>query len=230
MIEPEVPENERRGIGDNQPPSPIEALVAEQRESQAQYEERRDEVLASLTAKAVTDRVSAGEAGDLLKITRSIVDTLTEQRAARTKPYREAADKAKAVFDTWIDPLLVAEKELSDRLNSWMRDEDARAAAQQAEQANLLGDINDGPKSTSPIGNRPSQAKSPVIAQGGYGTKVVKKTKTAFTVVDVRAVPDFILNSSTVHDAIISVAKSMARHNPDIPGIKKTTEEEAGIR
>ena len=51
-----------------------------------------------------------------------------------------------------------------------------------------------------------------------------------YRVVDVRAVPDFILNSSTVHEAIAQVAKSLAKHMPEIPGIEVTSETDNQVR
>ena len=229
MIEPEVPEA-GGGMGHNQPPSPIDTLVAEQREGQAPFEERRDEIIAALNKKQVQDRISAGEAGDLLGIVKAFSDRLSGERVERTKPYRDAADQAKAVYDGFIDPLEVAADELLERLNTWNREEKARAKAQQREQEAMLGDVAKGPAVTSPVPAQPRKKAKKVVARGDYGNKVVATDVASYEVVDVRAIPDHILNTTAVHDAIIQVVKSMAKHFPDVPGVKKTVTEETRIR
>ena len=59
---------------------------------------------------------------------------------------------------------------------------------------------------------------------------VTQADKKVYRVSDISQVPDFIMNSPTVHDAIIAVVKSMAKHMPDIPGIETTTETDNKIR
>lgn len=229
MIEPEVPEA-GGGMGHNQPPSPIEMLVNEQRDGQTPYEDRRDEIIGALGAKDVVDRISAGEAGDLLAIVKAFRDKMSGERVERTKPYREAADKAKAVHDEFVEPLIEAADDLLARLNRWNREEKRRRDEQQAEQAAILGDVAKGPAVTSPVPPKPRAKAKTVVARGDYGTKVVDTTTTAYKVTDVRAIPDHILNTTAVHDAIIQVVKSMAKHFPDVPGVEKTTVEGTGIR
>ena len=65
---------------------------------------------------------------------------------------------------------------------------------------------------------------------GDLGARVSTVDKKIYRVVDVRAVPDFILNSPTVHEAIVQVVKSMAKHMPVIAGIETTTATDNPIR
>src|SRR3546814_21150828 len=60
---------------------------------------------------------------------------------------------------------------------------------------------------------------------GALGATVSKVERKIYRVVDVRAVPDLILNSKTVHEAIVAVAQSMSKHMPSIEGIEITTEK-----
>src|SRR3546814_14570688 len=61
---------------------------------------------------------------------------------------------------------------------------------------------------------------------GDLGATVSQVERKIYRVVDVRAVPDLILNSKTVHEAIVAVAKSMSKHMPSIAGIEITTEND----
>src|SRR3546814_4686384 len=65
---------------------------------------------------------------------------------------------------------------------------------------------------------------------GDLGATVSQVERKIYRVVDVRAVPDLILNSKTVHEAIVAVAKSMSKHMPSIEGIEITTENDNQIR
>src|SRR3546814_13439207 len=63
MIPDETPTAPARGIGDNQPPSPIETLVAAQKEAQTTaLEERLAYIVGRADAKDIVDRETAGQA------------------------------------------------------------------------------------------------------------------------------------------------------------------------
>lgn len=230
MLEPErIPAANREVTSrDNQPPTPTSALVAEQREAMEPRKERLDYILERANAKQVTDRVTAGDAGDIIKIGREFLDIVEADRVARTKPYRDAADAAKAVADEFMDPLVDALAKLKARIDEWDAAEDARILAQQREQEQFFADaakhesVPDTCPAPAPRQPELKPAKRSKIV-GDLGARVHQVEEKTYRVVDVRAVPDMILNSETVKAAIIQVAKAMSKHMPKIDGIEITT-------
>src|SRR3546814_20041054 len=96
MIPDETPTAPARGIGDNQPPSPIETLVAAQKEAQTKaLEERLAYIVGRADAKDIVDRENAGQAGDIIKVANDFMAPIERDRIALTKPSRDPADAAK---------------------------------------------------------------------------------------------------------------------------------------
>lgn len=216
-----------RGIGDNLPPSPIETLVAAQREALTpEWRERLAYIVERANAKTVVDRETAGQAGDIIKVADEFRKIVDQDRIDRTRPYREAADRAKAVADEFLEPLDAAVAALRVRLNSWDREEDNRIKAQQAEQEAFFSKPDLTPGVQSPATPPPPAMKAAKRSKivGDLGARVTQAEVKHYTVVDVRAVPDFILQSDTVKAAIAIVARTMGKHMKEIPGIEITTE------
>src|SRR3546814_13040896 len=93
MIPDETPTAPARGIGDNQPPSPIETLVAAQKEAQTKaLEERLAYIVGRADAKDIVDRENAGQAGDLIKVANEFMAQLQRDRIALPRPSRDAPD------------------------------------------------------------------------------------------------------------------------------------------
>jgi hypothetical protein len=239
VIEPETtPQPRAAVIGDNQPPGPVETLVAAQREAQAPRKERLDYILEKALAKAVTDRETAGQAGDIIKIAGEFIEIVDDDRKARTKPYHDASAAGKAACDEFLEPLRDAVAKLKERINEWDAAEDARILAQQREQEAFFRTADPttaGVERTKAPGDVPKPgpdlrpAKRSRIV-GDLGARVHQVEEKTYTVTDVRAVPDVILNSPVVHAAICIVARQMARHMPKIPGIEVTTNKTTQVR
>jgi len=240
--------NPRAVVGGNQPPSPIEHLVDLQREAQTtEKRERLEYIVGRADAKKISDRETAGQAGDIIKVAGEFEKIVENDRIALTKPYRDAADAAKGECDQFLEPLRDAIERLRARLKEWSDAEDQRIAEQQAEQDRFFADPVADPPAQPDAKNEPDcqpaakpappppppstlkPAKRRKIV-GDLGARVSQIERKHYRVVDVRAVPDFILNSSTVHEAIVQVAKSMAKHMPEIAGIEVTTETDNQVR
>jgi len=229
--------------GHNLAPSPVDAVIAAQREAQTPAKsERIAYIVGKANAKAIVDRLTAGEAGDIIKVAREVEQALERDRIDLTKPYREAADAGKAECDRFLEPLRVAADTLAGRLEQWSAEEDKRIAEQAAEQDAFFAaqgpakeiDPNDtsiqwetrqgrseqrnGPDATAPP-LKPAR-RSKIV--GDLGARVTQAEIKHHRVTDIRAVPDFIMNSPTVHAAVIQVVRSMAKHLPTIPGIETT--------
>jgi hypothetical protein len=226
--------------GHNRPPSPVEALSSEQRDAVAVFQARRDEIVQSAMRKQVVDRATAGDAGDIIRIASEVKKRIDIDRVDRSKPYRDAADAAKGVVDEFWSPVDEALNDLRARLKAWTDAEDERIAAQQREQEEAMNRMRAAAPATqqqpvSPAGggttpqppagrtSAPPRAPAKRKIRGDLGATVSTVEKAEYRVTDVRAVPDWIMATPTVQDAIISVVKSIRRHAGDIPGIERIT-------
>lgn len=238
----EIAPRAQGGMGHNLPPSPIEMLVREQREAQDPKKDRLLEIIRHTDAKNVVDRETAGQAGDLIKIALAFEKLVDSDRIERTRPYRDAADAAKAECDQFLEPLREAVENLRARLKQWSDDEDERIEAQRKEQEEFFRTAKTEPPAETASEDTPAETPRPAPPPpnlkpakrraiiGDLGARVTQADKKVYRVSDISQVPDFIMNSPTVHDAIIAVVKSMAKHMPDIPGIETTTETDNKIR
>src|SRR3546814_14521116 len=92
MIPDETPTAPARGIVDNQPPSPIETLVAAQKEAPTTpLEERTYYSVGRAEAKDIDDRTTAGQAGDLNKIAKTLDEPIAK---FGTQPCGENMEKS----------------------------------------------------------------------------------------------------------------------------------------
>src|SRR3546814_14455850 len=66
------------------------------------------------------------------------MEPIERDRSALTKPYRDAADAAKATCDQFLQPLLDALDRLRARLKAWSDEEDERIEKRRAEQNAFL--------------------------------------------------------------------------------------------
>lgn len=232
------------GIGHNRPPANLamkEFVDAKQ--------ERRDEIIAAICRKQVSDRATCGDASDLISIAKKFGKLIEDERKSLTDPLREEAERTKAVADAFLEDLAEAMESLQRRVNKWTAEEDARIAAQKAEQEAELAamrakriidpDLERRADELSPFppfrqssDNQRAEVKPtrrrPI--RGDMGGKVTSAAVVTWTVDDVRAVPDWILNTPTVHDAIAAVAKSMSKHHKQIPGLTRHENTENRFR
>src|SRR3546814_20321719 len=86
------------------------------------------DVCSSDLAKDIVDRETAGQAGDIIKVANDFMAPIERDRIALTKPYRDAADAAKATCDQFLQPLLDALDRLRARLKAWSDEEIGRAS------------------------------------------------------------------------------------------------------
>lgn len=230
----------------NRPPSPVEALTAEQRDALLVFMPRRDELVAAAEKKNVFDRASAGDAADIIRIAREVYERIDADRRERTAPYRQAADAAKGVADEFWQPVVDALEALRDRVKAWTDAEDARIAEQKAEQERAMDAmrqaqrpapvVSAGGAETTPVPSA-RQYRQPDVRpaakrkiRGDMGATLSTVEKFEYHVTDIKLVPDWILATPTVHAAIVQVVKSMAKHVGDIPGIERTTITDNQIR
>lgn len=242
-------------VGHNQPPSPIEVLSAAQAEGLRPYEQRRDEFITAARKKQVTDRISAGDAGDIIRLAGEVWAKIDQERRERTDPYRKAADAAKGKADEFWEPVFAELRALRLRLKNWTDAEDKRIADQKAEQDAEMDRMRKAAAAPAPcdsageegseVTSSPVRSQDPAPAavplgdlkpayrrkiRGDLGATVATVERKEYHVVDIKLIPDWIMSTPTVHQAIIAVVKSMAKHAGPIPGIETTTVADNTIR
>lgn len=255
-----IPDEEQQGRpprDHNLPPDPVEVMRVAMPEALERFQKRRDEIIESANRKQVTDRFSAGDAGDIIGIADKVQKLIDAARRELTDPHHHARDLGKAIADEFWSSAEDALAQLRGRLQAWNDDEDKRIADQQAEQDAFMAKMqnsavvtaseqDDGrkaegrehidysapaspaaPPSASVPGMRPAKRRKIV---GDLGAVVSSADVTEYTITDIRLVPDFIMSSPTVHAAVKQVIKSMARHLGDIPGVEKTTSSAVRVK
>ncbi len=159
------------------------------------------------------------------------------------------AGVAKAIADEFWEPVEAEIRALRIRLKEWTDAEDKRIEDQQREQEQAMQQMREASSSTQapPDGStganatalveQPTPPPAPVgkpafrrRIRGDLGATVSTVEKWAYRVANVKKIPKWILDTPTVHNAIIQVVKSMAKHSGDIPGIERTAVTDNQIR
>lgn len=213
-------------IGHNLPPSDHERAIDEQVELLAGYEKRRDEFILAAERAVIRDRATVGDAGDVIHLANRVWSDIDEATKKLRAPFRATADRLKARVDDFWQPLIDAHQALQAKIDAWMVDEDKRIAEQRAEQDAILGGAPAIPGTAPSVAaTAPRVEPKPAAARpirGDLGSRVSRRADSVIEVVDVRAVPDFILQSPAVTEAIVSVVRAMAKAGTEIPGIRVT--------
>lgn len=202
---------------------------------------RRDEFVAAIQAKTVTDREKAGDGVDLISLAKKFANTVEDERKAITDPYREAAEAGKGVVDDFMVPLEEAMTALRARIDEWDAGEQSRIEAQRREQEEALRQMRQAPRATAKeiaehLTSSPSEAVPDLKpartrpVRGDLGGKMHQADVVTWTVDDVSLIPRHILETETVKRAICQVAKDNDKHTKSIPGMTRTVDKTNRIR
>jgi len=218
-------------IGHNRP-DPVRAVREETYELINHFQARRADILtASEKITEIKDRFKAGDAIDIIGIANKVWKRIEERRLEITRPYDDAVQSAIATMRNFWEPVEDAVARLKDLADRFQADGDARVAQQKAEQAAEEARLRAAAQQPRQVINyanpeRPKveqPAPAPVRQariRGDRGHQLIKRGKIEITVDNVRKVPLEILNSKRVQDAIIAVARDLAKHREAIPGLK----------
>ncbi|HEX9947374.1 MAG TPA: hypothetical protein VGA98_07535 [Allosphingosinicella sp.] len=223
MIEDEAP---AFGPGHNVPPSMMEDAVEAQRQALEPYRERRDELVRH-KARVVRDRQSAADAADVIRVASKVWKIIEAERLQRSNPYRETANAIAAAANEFWAPVEEVMIELRARIDAWDKAEEARIESQRREQAAELARLTAGaipPPAAPPIPARRQRIR------GDLGATITATDRQQFEIEDWRLLPDWLMDSVTVRNAILTVARTLAKHRGEIPGIRVSTVTETTIR
>lgn len=226
---PEIISNTGPNRGHNLPPSDHVTAVQDLDEALQPFADRRDQFVAAANRAVLRDRASIGDAGDIIHLARQVWEKIDLLAREARQPFRATAERIKARADEFWQPVFNAHDTLQARIDDWMAEENQRIEDQRAEQEAVLG----SPAPSAPtlrMAAMPgaSRTERPVVAaapkvqpiRGDLGSRVSRRQDVKIEVIDVHAVPDFILKSPAVTEAIIATVRAMAKAGTDIPGIR----------
>jgi hypothetical protein len=245
------------GIGHNQRDVRADTL-AELRDLLEPFKIQRERYLKAAKAAVVRDRGTAGDAGDLIKLAGEIREKIQSKRMEVTRPLRDAADAAKGEADQFWQEVDDEMDRVLGLIDTFRTDEADKIKTQQREQDEMMARLAPKPAPVIAVEGpapHPSEGRDyldysqgltvdnvplPVIAppreaktraiRGTYGARVGGATEKTYTVEDLDKVPRWIMETETVKNAIAAVAKSFAKHHPNIPGIAVHTADVTRVR
>jgi hypothetical protein len=238
MIEDETPLFES---GHNNPPEAMmAAAVQDQRDALRRFEERKAEFIKKAGQKVVRDRQSAADAADIISLAGKVWRMIEAERLERSNPFRETANSIAAVATEFWADVDAAMKDLAARIDAWTEEEDRRIEEQRREQARVLEEMraaaaakpaavvqtDPNPRPAPP---EPIPAKRRKI-RGDLGGMISAAERKEYELEDWTLLPDWLMRSPTVVNAILTVARQTSKHMGAIPGIKVSTVTENQIR
>lgn len=211
------------GIGHNRPPLD-EELAAEMADVIAPYRERAEALLADSERAQIRDSEDIGKIGDLAKMIKAIIEVVDEQKGKILSPVYDAQGRVLAVSGNFTTPLEDARAALGQKVDDFRADQKRKAEEKQKKQREFERElarqknVNISDEPSAPVAT--PQRATP--ARGDYGGRVGQRSKVDVEIEDLQKIPDYIMQSRPVQEAILKVAKSMANSLDEIPGIKIT--------
>lgn len=238
-----IDEEQRHGIGGNNPPVSIkERALVDASAALKPLLDRANELLTSASKAHASDAEAAGKCADLVKMIRACDTEIDAKRKEVQKPYDEAA---KVIMDiprkAKLD-LASAKRDLTDIISAFDKKERERLKKEADEQAARDAADAESLKSRAESMGvelpaeepkpEPARAKPVNTVQSDIGSSAYTRKVAIYTITDPYALPLAVLNHEKVQDAIKSVAREMLRADPEakIKGILVTEDEMTVVR
>lgn len=235
-------------IGDNNPPSPVEALVQNLAEANADLIARRDALVASAGTWPTTleDEGIAARVTDAVRQLKAAIKSAESRRDEAKRPHLDAGRAVDAFFKhTIADPLDSAARTLTDRLTIYQRakadaerrvreDAEARAREEAARLAASMTDADHASLDRAIAAEETArQAGSAAIAKpaelsrtrGDFGAVASLRTRWTFAVTDLAVVPREYLSLDTAK--VNAAIKAGVR---EAPGLRIFQEQSTIVR
>jgi hypothetical protein len=214
--------------------TPAEVIAAEEaRLAVAPLEPRRKEILAALEKVQVEDDEDMRRAMDKIAIARAVRDESDVKLDPVGKPYRDSAHAVRQVALQFTDPLKRAEDEVQRRISAYRgRQREAAAAAAEAqrikeaelrEKAGLAPD----PAAAAPI--RPADIRLG-SSRSDYRAQAFDRKIVHVRIINPRLLPDEVLNSPGVTEALERAVRRLAGLTKTIPGAEVTDDQATSVK
>lgn len=219
----------------NEPSTPAEAVADEIDNALSPHEERRDRLIEAASKTVVTDGDSTGRAGDRLAAIKALREIVEQRRDEIRLPHAEAVRVANGRTAKWLEKLIEAEQTILGRIEDYRAAERDRIAAAQREQQEeeqrrrAERQPAAAPAPPPPPEPAPRAVRAPRV-RGDLGSLVSDRLEDVFTIDDVRALPDFILDHEKVQAAIQEVCRATHKVMKTIPGVVITQRAKSSAR
>jgi hypothetical protein len=192
---------------------------------------RKDEFVTKAEAAAVSDMDSAQVAVDFVRMVGALRDKAKELMAEVRAPYSQAADAAGSVAMRFIEELDAAEDAVRGKLRAY-RDAARKAAEeleaqQRAEEERLrkeaaarLGEVAPPPPPPE-LTPQPRRRRKAAPIRTDLGGMLSEQERWRIRVDDVSQIPENVLNSDRVKEAIAKVAYDLVKNGIAVPGTSK---------
>ncbi len=216
------------------------------------FAQRRAEFFASAAKQTVVDRRSAADAADTIKLAQEVWALIDADRKARSEPFRTVHLALSAMASEFWEPVNEKMQGLREQIDTWSDEEDARIARRQKEQSDQLAAMRGGavtapvPAPTPSVPSTPPSGRyeidyaapaAPITTKvlpvaparrakirGDLGATISQRDIVRYEIEDISMIPDHIMQSPTVVEAILTVVRSTARHMGVPKGIRVRTE------
>lgn len=199
------------------------------------FEERRDAfVKAADGFVLVRDRIDVGKATDIVGLGQKVGVLVEAERKRIAGPHYDAFRAVNEYVSNFWYPAARALSALTERIETFHREEDQRILDQQNEQraheaslraaaAPVVEEPVEPDRIVAAPGQRP-RAPAPVApasrpVRGDFGYAARRRAVDVITIEDVSLLPDWIFQSQPVIDAIIATVKPLVAKKVPIPGI-----------
>lgn len=211
------------GMGHNRPPLD-EQLVADLREVTAPLEQRRQEILDRIPKIVIRNENDIGQTGDMAKLIRALTDEVENKKSEILGPIYQARDRVTSAVEQFNGPLDDARKNLSQLVDDFREDQRLKVEEKKRKQREVVQAraraqniaVEPEPEVV------PAPVKRAAPSRGDYGGRVGQRENTQVEIEDFSKLPEYILHSKQVKEAVLKVARSFASNLEEIPGIKIT--------
>lgn len=197
------------------------------------FEARRDALLKALENPKVEDDEDIRRASDKIGMARALREAADGAIDPVHGPYRDGASAVRNVAANFCGTLKGAEvraQQAIDACRARQREAAAKARNEQRErEAELRARAGLAVPAAAVAPVRPADVKLENV-RSDYGTQVFDRTVDLVRIVDPRALPDTILKSPGVTEALEKAVRQMAKLTRDIPGAEITTDKASSIK
>lgn len=172
----------------------------------------------------------AAEAGiDFIRMARALREEVDRLRDEVREPYRQAAQAATNVADNFQARLDDAIETMQIALRGYQAERRAKAEAREKEQREVERRLareaaeREGvpPPPPAPEVEQPRKKRRAPAIKTDLGGRMVEQDRWRVEVTDPTKVPDFVLKSPKVVEAIRIVARDFIKNGLDVPGCEK---------